>query len=304
MSTAIAEKVESAAAAAKIGRAVPDKPVFVALERDRLAIRAGTFIHLADRVLRFTDETAIELVDLVPGNDYYLAAAGNIVVPVPARADVDDRSIVGGFHFAPGGNAAARAGGDDIASINPCSIWDVGFRPICTDPRGMALIESPRLAAPFWCDIYLMGVQHRVEGTSRIGIQIADGDDPPEGQSKLDYAAAKAAMAEHGKGLLSIEEYFIAAYGVTEATSADDDPESTGLDAARTSKFGIMQASGNLWVWGHDGDVEGPNRACVFGGYWGRGDWAGSRRARVGYWPVYSVGWVGARGRSDHLNLG
>ncbi len=109
-------------------------------------------------------------------------------------------------------------------------------------------------------------------------------------------------MFHHGKQLLSIEERFAFAFGVTEKTSCQSDPRVTGLDAARTSRWGGMQASGNMWEWGHDGDPDEP-RAAIFGGsWWDAGD-AGSRRAHLDFWAGDSGGYLGARGRSDHLIL-
>ena len=64
-----------------------------------------------------------------------------------------------------------------------------------------------------------------------------------------------------------------------------------------------MQATGNMTIWGHDGDLDGPRRAALLGGYWDDGDWSGSRNARVTNWPDNSNEWIGARGRSDHLAL-
>ena len=63
-----------------------------------------------------------------------------------------------------------------------------------------------------------------------------------------------------------------------------------------------MQATGNLWIWGHDGDPDSP-RASLFGGSWFNGGSAGSRAASVDSWPGLSDGNVGARGRSDPLPL-
>ena len=118
----------------------------------------------------------------------------------------------------------------------------------------------------------------------------------------LNYATAANIMALHGKGLLSLGEFFAAAYGVTEKTAAGDKPLLAGLDAARTSRCGLMQATGNLYVWGHDDDPDTP-RASIFGGHWDSDEFAGSRYASVGDWPGYSYEWIGARGRSDHLQL-
>jgi hypothetical protein len=109
-------------------------------------------------------------------------------------------------------------------------------------------------------------------------------------------------LASHGKGVLSLEEFFAAAYGVTEKTAAGDNPKTTGLDAPRTSRFGLMQATGNMWVWGRSNDVQ--PRASLFGGSWLGGDSAGSRYAYLGCWPGLSSGDLGARGRSDHLQPG
>ena len=137
----------------------------------------------------------------------------------------------------------------------------------------------------------------------------ADGNDRPtdpatgEPFRRFDYAAACGVMKHHGKGLLSFEEFALAAYGVTEKTAANDDPHHTGLDAARTSKFGLMQATGNMWVWGHDGDPDEP-RASILGGSWWYEDDAGSRCANLDYWAGHSGEGLGARGRSDHLQLG
>ena len=216
--------------------------------------------------------------------------------------------ILGGFHYAPGGNATNEGkGGDSTPQVNPRSIWDLNFRPTCADPRGMALVDGSHIDA-FWCDIYLLGVDHAEQGTSRAGVTTADGSSLPQDLAggryrKLDYVTAQQIMAHHGKQLLSIEEFFAAALGVTEQSAHSGDPQKTGLDAARTSKFGIMQATGNMWVWGHCGHPTLP-RASLFGGRWWNDDNAGSRYASVAYrWPGSSRGDLGARGRSDHLNL-
>ena len=169
----------------------------------------------------------------------------------------------------------------------------------------MALVEHNGLR--FWCDIYMLGVDHLTDGTSKHGVEIADGKSlpqAPEGEGrtkKLDYPTAVAIYARHGKKLLGAEEFFAAAYGVTERSSADKDPNTTGLDAARTSRFGLMQATGNLWVWGHDGHPDEP-RPSLFGGSWVDGGDAGSRCAGLVYWPDASSDLISARGRCDHLN--
>ncbi len=169
----------------------------------------------------------------------------------------------------------------------------------------MVLVERP--GTKFWCDIYLLGANADADGTSKFGAVIADGRDRPKDKDgvefeKFNYAAAVAVFAAHGKSLLSIEDRFAAAYGVTEKTSVDSDPIVTGLDAPRTSKWGLMQAAGNMYEWGNDGDPDEPV-PYIFGGSWGglAAD-CGSRASTWSLYPWNSHGFIGARGRCDHLS--
>lgn len=289
-------------AAALLGKANPAAPALRVDGQREIAVKAAT---------RFGGHTFAEDFRLAPpeggykpGTDYVVRVTeGDAEVVVNDGALTPDQ-VLGGFHFAPGGNATGRSGGDDVPAINPHSVWDASFRPACPDPRGMVLVQGP--AGPFWCDIYLLGADHLVDGTSRHGVRIADGDTPPQNPAgsklkRFEFEHANAVLAHHGKQLLSLEEFFAAAFGVTERTAAGTDPKVTGLDAARTSRWGLMQAAGNLWVWGHDGDPDVP-RACLLGGAWWGDGLAGSRRANVDVWPGNSDGDLGARGRCDHLN--
>jgi hypothetical protein len=299
-----------AAAAASISilaRPNPADSIFRVEGRSSLFLRAGVTIADGGGPARTTEtETEVEIpADArAPGSDFYVRLeAGRPVAFRPIAADT--AGILGGFHFAPGGNAEARTGGDDVPAINPWSCWDAGFRPACPDPRGMALIVSPALASPFWMDIYLLGVEHLKDGTSRHGVEIAHGSRLPvspdgEGKArKLDFPTAQAIYAAHGKQLATYDEFRAAAFGVTERSSATRHPGKTALDAARTSRFGIMQATGNVWVWGTDGDPGDP-RASILGGSWFGGELAGSRHAGLVYWPENSDDDISARGRSDH----
>src|SRR6185503_3307897 len=110
----------------------------------------------------------------IPGTDYFVVVTADSISVKPAvLAELDD-TIMGGFHFAPGGNAPARQGGDKVPAINPCSLWDVNFRPGCPNPLGMTLVTMPA-GGRFWADIYLTGVNHLTDGTSKFGVTIADG---------------------------------------------------------------------------------------------------------------------------------
>ena len=296
------ERPSAVRPASLLDKADLDLPALKATSRTTLVIRAGTVFD----GVGFEGDTTVALPDhLLPGTDYVVVLQDGAAIARPAET-VPGNDVLGGFHFAPGGNAEARAGGDDIPAINPCSLWDVRFRPACVDPRGMVLVEKP--GGKFWCDIYLTGADCHEGGTSRFGVTIADGDDRPmdphgKRYRRFDYETAAAVLLGHGKGLLSLEEFFAAAFGVTERSAAGKDPVKTGLDAARTSKFGVMQATGNLWVWGHDGDPDTP-RASLFGGLWWPDDDAGSRYAIVAYyWPDISPAISGRAAAVTTCNL-
>lgn len=267
-------------------------------EADALSIRAGTTITIDGATHIFDATMPIIFPALVAGEDYgiKLDAEGKPFASLLGPENPIDAGWVAGFHYAPGGNATARVGGGDTPTINPHSLWDIGFRPSCLDPRGMALAET-KDGRRFWIDIYMLGVDHKRNGTSRCGVKIADGNS----LDRLNYHDATAIMAEHGKRLPTYEEFHAAAFGVTERSSADRHPKSTGLDAARTSRVGVMQATGNLWVWGTDGDPDEP-RASIFGGSWFSGSYAGSPCAFLGSWAGSSNVGLSARGASDHLS--
>lgn len=286
-------------------------PVLAAIGRTDIIVKAGTIVVTDNRPVRFDDDTPIPTGELIPGRDYGVGIdeSGNLFCRVLESSPTEE-PLFAGFHFAPGGNAKARNGGDSTPAINPYSIWDIGFRPSCPDPRGMALVEPIR-GKLFWVDIYLLDADHHEQGTSRAKAIIADGRDLPmklDGKSrykKLDYATAVEIYAGHGKRLLGAEEFFAAAYGVKERASRDSEPTVTGaLDENASnfiSKFGLFDITGTMWQWGADGDPDNP-RPSLFGGSWLSGENAGSRCAHLDCWPEISHGNLGARGASDHLN--
>jgi len=123
-----------------------------------------------------------------------------------------------------------------------------------------------------------------------------------------------------GKKAFTQPQFMTAMYGVTEATDAGSDPGTTGLDADRTSRWGVMQATGNLWVWAQDrggpyageswnANTEGfgseynaPNVSRL-GGYWLLGVDAGSRSSDWHSPASYSSLSIGLRLVCDHLRL-
>lgn len=265
----------------------------------------------------------------VAGTDYAiwvktdgsLEATSNHISPPAANA-----RRIGGYHYAPGGNAATQAGGNSTPAINPYSCWDLKWRPACPDPRGMTLVANN-----FWADIYLLNTDPDTNGTSGYNLTIADGSSPPKipaafgGDGTTTYGtltwwSAGECLAAFGKRAPDYAEFAALAYGVTEATSRGTDPVTTGLDAARTSRWGVMQATGSLFVWGRvfggpygaaswSANTEGRGstynlpRAAIFGGYWGDGSFAGSR---CSYWdyPLSGSNYlIGARGTASHQVL-
>lgn len=282
----------------------PTKPVLIVVSRDTIAIRAGTQFGS----VIFDQDTIVEapVGGYEAGADYAVVVTDGIPRAMKLTAIPTDPAILGGYHFAPGGNATARSGGDTTPAINPCSCWDSNFRPACPDPRGKMLNRMPdgRLV---WGCIYMLPRDHLTLGASAFRAEIADGDSPPQNPKggylkRLDYATAVAVLAHHGLQLMTYDEARAFAHGVTERSSAESDPKITGLDAPRTSATGGMQMTGNLWIWITDGDPDNP-RPSLFGGSWISGSNAGSRYADLDSWPGGSRDYLGARGRSDHLQL-
>jgi len=123
-----------------------------------------------------------------------------------------------------------------------------------------------------------------------------------------------------GKRGLTQEEFMAAAYGTTEASSVGTDQVSSILNAAYTSKWGVIQSTGVLWTWGQErggpygaaswnANTEGrgseyaaPN-ASLFGGSWPITSDSGSRAS---YWysaASSSSPYIGLRAACDHLQL-
>lgn len=233
---------------------------------------------------------------------------------------------IGGFHYAPGSNATAQAGGNTTPQINEYSFWDLKFRPVATDPRGMTLI-----AGGYWMDIYLTGVDAITNGSSKYNVVMADGSSPPKvptmfgGSGSSTYGSytwfqAMELATAFGKRCPSQQEFMSAAYGTTENSSLGSDPTNTVLNAAYTSKWGVIQATGVLWVWGDDRggayntggwnnntggrgqEYNAPN-AVDFGGDWGGGVVSGSRSSGWGVAASASNGGIGSRFVCDHLQL-
>jgi hypothetical protein len=287
------------------------------------------YVEVNGNIKTIASGTSITMPTLSAGTDYAiwaktdgtLEATSNFTSPPTANA-----RQVGGFHYAPGGNATGQSGGNTTAQINEYSFWDLKWRPACPDPRGMTLVGGG-----FWADIYLTGVDAITNGSSKYNVTMADGSSPPKISAKFGgngsttygsytwFEACEHACA-FGKRLPTQREFMALAYGTTEASSVGSDQVSTVLNAAYTSKWGVIQSSGVLYSWADDrggpfaaaswnANTEGrgseynaPN-AGILGGYWNAGSNAGSRCSFWGVAASYSSNNIGSRFVCDHLQL-
>jgi hypothetical protein len=293
-------------------------------------IDAGTIIDVGGTTVTFTTDTSITMPTLVAGTDYAIWVKTDGTIQASDNHSTAPGTgtwrKIGGFHYAPGGNATAQSGGDTTPQINEYSFWDLKFRPACPDPRGMTLVANL-----FWCDIYLTGVDAITNGSSKYNVTIADGSSPPKvptmygGNGTTTYGSytwfeAMELATAFGKKCPTQQEFMAAAYGTTEASSNGTDPVSTTLIAARTSKWGLIQSTGVLWAWGRDrggpfagaswnANTEGrgsefnaPN-AAVFGGGWDSTSNSGSRCSNWFNAASASFDRVSSRFVADHLQL-
>ena len=295
-------------------------------------IKAGTVVEVAGQILNFSSATTITMPTLTAGTDYaiYVTTSGAVVADsnfsAPTGYGTTNSRKIGGFHYAPGGNAAAQAGGNTTPQINPYSFWDLKWKPVASDPRGMTLVNGA-----FWSDIYLTGVDWYTNGTSKYNVTQADGSSPPKipfgygGNGSSAYADynwwnATEVVTSVGKRLPNYNEFSALAYGTTEASSIGTDQVSTILNATLTSRWGVIQASGVLYTWGNEfggpyagaswvatpltrGSAYNLSNAVLFGGDWSGGSVAGSRCSSWSLAPAQSGVSIGSRAVCDHLIL-
>jgi len=307
----------------------PTAVAFTVTAAFAVSTQTTLYIDVNGLILTFASGTVVSMPSAVTGTDYAiwaetagtLTCTNNFTTPPTANA-----RKIGGFHYAPGGNAAAQSGGNTTPYINAYSLWDLKFKPACQDPRGMTLV-----AGNFWADIYLTNTDPDTNGTSKYNVTIADGASPPKVPVKfggngtttyttLSWWEANEVLAANGKRSASYQEFAALAFGTTEASAIGTDQVSTILNAVYTSKWGVMQSTGVMDVWGKDfgggaaaigwvvnttgrGSTYQLCNTVAFGGYWSDGVNAGSRSSN---WaatpaPASSTSAVGSRGVTDHL---
>ena len=237
----------------------PDAVLFTA-SGQAIVTAQSCYARVGGIIVSIASGTSVSLPSLTAGTDYaiYLLPDGTLLASAnftaPAGYTSSQVLKLGGAHYAPGGNAAAQAGGDSTPQFNPCSAWDRNFRPKCPDPRGMAFTGEG------WYDIYLANSSPDLLGTSAYGAAIADGATLPKlpafwggdgttAMGSFSYWSAIQYLAAYGKHLPRYSQLSNACHGVTESTSVGPEPSVTALDNLRTSRFGLIQATGSMWCW-------------------------------------------------------
>ena len=281
---------------------------------------------------KYLSNANVIMPTLTAGTDYAIFACTDGTI----RADANFTAAtgytvltsrkIGGFHYAPGGNAAAQTGGNTTPQINPYSFWDLKFKPNVADPRGMVYCGSN-----FWADIYLTNTNYLTNGTSKYNVAYACGTTPPlvstlaGGTGSNSYTSftrweAAEVMSWAGKKLPTVDQFQLLAYGTTENTSSTVQDNSTIWRAAYVSKYGVNQVTGCLDIWGSEfgGGAQAPGwlnlglsrgqqyqlpNAALLGGDWGDGANAGSRSSAWSIAPSNSSNIFGSRGVGDHLIL-
>ncbi len=339
-------------------------PAFTKTAASTLSIKAGTSAMVAGVLVSWAVDTAVTMPSLTTGTDYavYACADGTLRADVsmvnPTGYTTANSRRIGGFHYSlvasgttvAGGSFAATGNGmiwvqgdvDNIAGINKFSLWDLKFRPACSNPVGMALVNGRT-----WVDIYLCNTDTAANGTSKSGTNIASGTVLPKipaafgGNGTATYAnlnwwVANELARANQKRIMREFEFVDAAFGVTENQSIDATASTyptTLRNAGYTSKYGIEQASGHHWTWGedcnffseaaspaytwHDVNVNGAGTGrgqvqsagtygisrVLLGGSRSNGVNSGSRTSNWFYYPWSSYWSIGLRAVSDHLLL-
>jgi len=325
-------------------KADPSVVLFTKTGAGTAETQTALYAEVNGSILTVASGTSVTMPALTAGTDYaiWLETDGDVVATSNhASPPTANARKIGGFHYAPGGNAAAQAGGDTTDQINEYSFWDLKFRPACSDPRGMTLV-----AGHFWADIYLLNTDPDVNGTSANDTTIANGNaDYPKipaafnGNGSTTYGSftwfeAQEILGAYGKRCPTYSEFMQLAFGTTEEQSRGSDPVTTGLattntgssndDEEFTSKWGVIQASGVYWIWSRDFIANGTGsggwqditegrgevytygasaRAGFLGGVWFDTSDAGSRCSDWTGAPSFSGGSIGARGVADHLQI-
>jgi hypothetical protein len=291
------------------------------------------YTSVADKQFVVPAGSSLLMPTLTAGTDYafYLCYDGTLRADsnftAPSGYTTANSRFLGMGHYAPGGNATGQSGGNTTPAFNPYSLFDLTYRPRRIDWRGMASDPGSTIAGM----IYMLNTEHIANGPSAYNKVIADGSSPPKiptqfggtgsnSYGDLNWWTASEVLSAYGMRLPTNQEFSALAYGTTENSSIGADQGNTILNSAYTSKCGIIQATGVMWIWGADvgGGAAGagwvnnnggrgqtyqlPN-AVLLGGAWDFGAYCGSRASNWNNSPSLSSNSIGCRGVCDLLIL-
>lgn len=216
--------------------------------------------------------------------------------------------LIGGFHYGlipedfKAVNNINEKSANKIAGINHYSIWDKKHKPKCS-PEGMVFVPALKI----WVDIYLLNSEHKDNGTSKANLNIAAGGDLngrkiPVDEENLEGDVVDKIAKFHNKRSLTQKEFRKSMYGVKEGAGAKGKDDGTIKHIEDfTSRYGIEQATGVIWVWSKDKYNSQNDLRVLLGGNRDYGVFAGSR-ASGWYSSVWHSHWsVGCRFACDHL---
>lgn len=277
-------------------KAAPMVPAFQKVGAG-VVMRAGVGVEMPGVFCAPTVEQNVALPALAVGTDYRIVidADCNLAALAYATAVPLGAQIIGGFHYLPGGYPAGfDQAGNWAPTVLEWSFWDMNFRPAC-DPRGMTRVGNSGV----WVDIYFQGNSSNLDGVSRNNDPILTGGNPPlvpadyggNGTTKfstMNWWEANEHLRQWGKRLPSYEEMVLAGFGVNEGDGRGNHPVKTGLATANngssasdpnfTSKWGLIQATGVIWIWTST-----------------LSDWQGTATTNAHGWEAYDV--TGGRGK-------
>ena len=291
------------------------------------------YIEVGGALINVSSGTSVVMPTLTAGVDYaiYACADGTLRADsnftAPSGYTTANSRFLGCGHYAPGGNATGQSGGNTTPAFNPYSLFDLTYRPSRKDWRGMTTDPGEGFCGM----IYMLNTEHIANGPSAYNRVIADGSSPPKiptqfggsgsnSYSDLNWWTAGEVLAAYGMRHPTYQEYAALAYGTTEASSIGTDQGNTILNAAYTSRCGIIQASGVMWIWGANfgggaagagwtantggrGSTYQMENAVILGGYWATGSSCGSRASDWTFSPRDSGRYFAARGVCDLLIL-
>lgn len=161
-----------------------------------LSVKAGSIIAAKSMTIKVITNKPVVMPVLVAGTDYAIYACddgsfrADSNFSTPSGYTGSNSRKIGGLHYGLVAPATTLAGGsfntagspvgggmvwkqgdvDDIAGINKYSLWDLKFRPVAADPRGMVLVNGRT-----WVDIYFCSTDTAANGTSKYNTNIASG---------------------------------------------------------------------------------------------------------------------------------